>query len=178
MKCNSQPLLASSKPLSVIRRGTERSECLRACRAKGTDPQIQPNPNPSPLGEGFMPPPYPLHGSGSESCWSAVPKYHPFFSIQNRSYFLIVFRCHFGSILGPFWAPTWGHFSPFWRPSSAKFALKSVMEAYQHQKLQFSGKPTKTCEKTIKITPRWLLKQPKIDPRRLQDGLGGRLFVS
>ena len=26
-----------------------------------------------------MPPPYPLHGSNSDSCWSAVPKYSPFF---------------------------------------------------------------------------------------------------
>ena len=36
----------------------------------------QSNPNPSPLGQGFMPPPYPLHGSGSDCCWSAVPKDH------------------------------------------------------------------------------------------------------
>ena len=43
----------------------------RACRGKAGS-QIQPNPNPSPLGEGFMPPPYPLHGSGPVSCWSAV----------------------------------------------------------------------------------------------------------
>ena len=125
-----------------------------------------------------MPPPTPLHGSGSLTSWSAFPGCLVLRSIKNRSYFLIVFRCHFGSILGSFWAPTWGHFSPFWRPSSAKFALKCVLEAYHHQKCQFSGKSTKTNEKSIKITPRWLLKQPKIDPRWLQDGLGGRLFAS
>ena len=27
------------------------------------------NPNPSPQGEGLMPPPEPLHGSGAECCW-------------------------------------------------------------------------------------------------------------
>ena len=35
-------------------------------------------------------------------------------------------------------APSWGHFRHFWRPSSAKFGPKRVLEAYQHQKRDFS----------------------------------------
>ena len=52
-----------------------------------------------------MPPPYPLHGSGSLGCWSALPGYLVLRAIQNRSYFSIDFRCHFGSIFGPIGEP-------------------------------------------------------------------------
>ena len=34
--------------------------------------------------------------------------------------------------------PTWGHFPPCWRPSSAKFGPKRVLKACQHQKRDFS----------------------------------------
>ena len=52
-----------------------------------------------------MPPPYPLHGSGPLACWSALPPYLVLRSIKNRSYFLIDFPSHFGSIFGPIWEP-------------------------------------------------------------------------
>ena len=47
--------------------------------------------------------------------------------------------------LGRIWAPrrpkmtpSWGHVRHFWRPSSDKFGPKRVLEAYQHQKRDFS----------------------------------------
>ena len=109
-----------------IRRGTERSECLRACRS-ATSRKSQSNPNPSPLGEGFMPPPYPLHGSGSLRTWSALPRLRLSRAIGNRSYFLIVFRCHFGSILGPIWEPFGTLFGIKIGPSSVQVAFLSFI---------------------------------------------------
>ena len=47
-----------------------------------------------------MPPPYPLHGSGTLHFWNAFPNLYVLRAIQNRSYFLTVFRSHFGSIWG------------------------------------------------------------------------------
>ena len=36
--------------------------------------------------------------------------------------------------MGRLGAPSWGHFWHFWRPRSAKFGPKRVLEAYPHQK--------------------------------------------
>ena len=69
-----------------------------------------------------MPPPYPLHGSGSAGCWSAVPKDSVLRAIKNRSYFLIVFRSHVGSIWGPIW-------EPFGTPFGVKIDPRCVQDA-------------------------------------------------
>ena len=70
-----------------------------------------------------MPPPYPLHGSGSLRFWSAVPMDSLLRAMKNRSYFLIVFPTHFGSI----WAPIW---EPFGTPFGVKIDPRSVQDAF------------------------------------------------
>ena len=74
-----------------------------------------------------MPPPYPLHGSGPGTCWSAVPKDSVLRAIKSRSYFLIVFRSHVGSILGPIWEPFGAPFGIKIDPRSAQDALRSLI---------------------------------------------------
>ena len=74
-----------------------------------------------------MPPPYPLHGSGSLGFWSAVPRESVLRAIQNRSYFLIVFRYHFGSILDPIWDPFGTPFGVKIDPRFVQDALRSLI---------------------------------------------------
>ena len=69
-----------------------------------------------------MPPPYPLHGSGSDGCSSVLTGELVLRAIKNRSYFLIVFRSHVGSILGPIW-------EPFGTPFGVKIDPRSVQDA-------------------------------------------------
>ena len=76
-----------------------------------------------------------------------------------------------GSILGRLGAPSWGHFRHAWRPSSAKLRPKRVLEAYQHEKREFSRNTTPADVSAILGAPRWLSKCSKIDPRRLQEAL-------
>ena len=75
------------------------------------------------------------------------------------------------SILGRLGAPSWGHFRPFWRPSSAKLRPKRVLEAYLHQKREFSRNTTPADTAAIFGAPRWRPKWPKIGPRRPQEAL-------
>ena len=74
-----------------------------------------------------MPPPYPLHGSGPLGLWSAFPGYLVLRSIQNRSYFLIVFQSHFGSISAPIWEPSWSLFGVKIDPSSVQDAFSILI---------------------------------------------------
>ena len=69
-----------------------------------------------------MPPPYPLHGSGSDPCWSSVPGDSVLRAIKNRSYFLILVRSDFVSMLGPIW-------EPFGTPFGVKIDPRFVQEA-------------------------------------------------
>ena len=85
-----------------------------------------------------MPPPYPLHGSGSLGCWSALPGEVVLRAIKNRSYFLIVFRSHFGPMFGPIWEPFWTLFGTQIGPSSVQDALSSLIffkNSNVHEKL-------------------------------------------
>ena len=95
-----------------------------------------------------------------------------------RSFFGSFLDIDFWSIWGRFGAPSWGHFRHFWRPSWAKFGPKRVLEAYQHQKREFSPNTTPANTGAIFGTPRWPPKCPKIGPRRLQDALEEQLFGS
>ena len=74
-----------------------------------------------------MPPPYPLHGSGSLGCWSAFPGYLVIRSVKNRSYFLNVFRSRVGSILSPIWEPFGTLFGVKIDPSSVQVAFLSFI---------------------------------------------------
>ena len=85
-----------------------------------------------------MPPPYPLHGSGSLGCWNALPGYHVLRGIKNRSYFLIVFQSHFGSILAQILEAFWTLFDIQIDPSSVQDAFPSLINAistktFKHQ---------------------------------------------
>ena len=73
-------------------------------------------------------------------------------------------------------APSWGHVRHFWQPSWAKFGPKRVLEAYQHQKRDFSPNTTPANTGAQIRNPGWPPKCPKIAPRRLQEVLGEQLF--
>ena len=74
-----------------------------------------------------MPPPYPLHGSGPLGICSVLTGELVLRSIQNRSYFLIVFRYHFGSIWGPIWEPFGTPFGAHIDPRSVQDAIPSLI---------------------------------------------------
>ena len=74
-----------------------------------------------------MPPPYPLHGSGSGSLSSAVTGEVVLRAIKNRSYFLMIFRSLFGSIFGPIWGPLGSLFGVQIGPSSVQDASSSLI---------------------------------------------------
>jgi hypothetical protein len=122
------------------------------------EPDHKSKSNPNPLGEGFMPPPYPLHGSGSVPCWSAFPKYLVLRAIKNRFYFLIVFRCHLASILGPISDPFWSLFDAQIDPSSVQDAFSSLIF---FKNVIF----TKTYKNPLILN----IFDPKIDPKTTQD---------
>ena len=73
-----------------------------------------------------MPPPYPLHGSGSLGTWSALPGEVVLRAIKNRSYFSIVVRSHFGPIFGSIWDPFWTLFDVKNRPSSINMSSQTL----------------------------------------------------
>ena len=95
-----------------------------------------------------------------------------------RSKFLSFFDIDFWSILGRFGTPSWGHFWHFWRPRWTKFGPKRILEAYPHQKREFSPNTTPADTAAIFGAPRCLPKCPKIGPRRLQEALGEHFFRS
>ena len=68
--------------------------------------------------------------------------------------------------MGRLGAPSWGHFRPFWRPSSAKLRPKRVLEAYQHPKRDFSPNTRpRVRERHIGVQD-----APQNAPRSGQDG--------
>ena len=96
------------------------------------------------------------------------------------------FRSKFASFFGTDFWPIWGrlgsllggHFRPLGPPSSLKMASRGVLKAYLCQKRRFCSHTTFSNTKTAFWTPRQRPKQPKIGPRRLQDGLEEGLFRS
>ena len=68
--------------------------------------------------------------------------------------------------MGRFGAPSWGHFWHFWRPRGAKFSPKRVLNAYQHQKREFSPNTSP------RVRERKFQSQdgPQNRPRSAQDG--------
>ena len=62
--------------------------------------------------------------------------------------------------------PSWGHFWHFWRPRGAKFDPKRVLNAYQHQKREFSPNTSP------RVRERKFQSQdgPQNGPRSAQDG--------
>ena len=87
-------------------------------------------------------------------------------SIKNRSYFLIVFRCHFGSILGPIWEPFGTLFGIKIGPSSVQVAFLSFIffknmiftKPFKNHLILMIFQP----KMGPKTTPNW----PKTTPRR------------
>ena len=69
--------------------------------------------------------------------------------------------------MGCLGAPSWGHFRPFGRPSSAKLRPKRVLEGYQRQKRKFSRNTTPADTAAIFGAPRWPPKCSKVGSRRL-----------
>ena len=63
------------------------------------------------------------------------------------------------------------HFGGQNRPKSVQVRSKMALEAIFLEKSEFSRKPLKTNEKSIKMTPRAVTKRPKIVPKRCQDDL-------
>ena len=57
------------------------------------------------------------------------------------------------------------------RPKSGQVRSKTALEAIFFEKSEFSRKPLKTNEKSTFLRSRVVKKQPKIVPRRPQDGL-------
>ena len=110
-----------------------------------------------------MPPPYPLHGSGSDRRWSAVTGELVLRSIQNR------FFVH------GFQMPFWLHFEAirvvFWRPNGPKFGLRCPSKRYLLQKRDFHETFIKTHDFLCFLAPRSTPKRPKTGPRSFQEGL-------
>ena len=87
----------------------------------------------------------------------------------------------FGKILGRFGVvlgPSWGHFWHLWRAKMGQFGPKRVLEAYRHQKREFSPNTMPADTAAIFGAPRCLPKCPKIGPRRLQEAPEEQLFRS
>ena len=66
--------------------------------------------------------------------------------IKHQHVFLIVF--------GSFWDPSWSLLGGQNRPKMGQVGLKTALETLIFEKRDFSRKPTKTNEKSIKMTPR------------------------
>ena len=88
-------------------------------------------------------------------------------SPQNRRFFLIVFGVALGAVLAPFWGSI---LDPFGHPSRPKFGPSRLLNCIFFKKSIFK-KTSATLHGSTIWTPRRHPRQPKIDPRRLQDDL-------
>ena len=78
--------------------------------------------------------------------------------------------------MDPFWDPFWTHLGGQNRSNMGQVGLKTRLETIFFEKSDFSRKALKTHRKLIKMSPRAVIKQPKIAPRWPQDGLEDSFF--
>ena len=83
--------------------------------------------------------------------------------------FLMLLWVSFGLPLGAFWVPKLAQVR-------SRNASRRCSKAYHLQKRSFRCRTTFPTTKTISRRPRRCSKGPKMGPRWLQDGLGGRFF--
>ena len=148
MKCNSQPLSASSKPLSVIRRHPK-GRSVSGWKSNKSFEFFE-------LKESSQAPRIPS-GRGGGSPWASKigPK-----SIQKSIKMLMSFWSRFGRLLGPFWPPFWSLLGAQIGPRGSK----------THLETSFLFKKVDVHEITVKPTPK-SKKYPRRVPRSAQDGL-------